>query len=266
MIPKTLHYCWFGGKPLPANQQKYIDGWLRLMPDYKIRRWSESDIDINSVPLVKQAYESGTFAFVADYVRLYALLTEGGIYMDTDVKVKKTFDPYLDYSMFTSYEFHPGYKEYAKMLTMIDGNGRRIAEKDVKIPGAGLMSAIIGAEKGSPFIKDCMSIYHSMGYAELRQRNYTIPSTLAITAEKYGFRYANEFQLLDGNMAVFPSNIFADYRTADKKSVAVHWPTGSWGKRKGVSGRIKSFLYRVRPIRRVYMTVRNIFEKRPLHY
>lgn len=267
MIPKIIHYCWFGKGKMPKGQIKYISEWKKLMPEYKFICWNEDNIDLNISPFLSQAYESGKFAFVADYTRLYALYTIGGIYMDTDVSVKRKFDDFLKYSLFTSYEFHPKYREYDKMLSMIDNYGNRITkDKNLKIPGVGLMSAIIAAEKGCSLIKDCLDMYENMTYKEAREKNYTIPSTLAITAEKYGFRYVNEFQLLDGNIAIFPSNVFADYRTATKDSVAIHNVAGSWSDNKTIINNLKCALYRNKIIRMTYMNVRNLFEKNPIKY
>lgn len=252
---------------MPPKQVGYINKWRQLMPDYEFVCWSEKNMNMKAAPFIVQAYESGTYAFVADYTRLYALFTIGGIYLDTDVVVNERFDRFLSYSAFTSYEFHPGYSEYDRMLTFVDSDGYRIKKGDkTKIPGVGLMSAIIGAEKNSSFIKDCLDMYNNMTYAEAREKNYTIPSTLAITAEKYGFKYSNVFQLLEDNVAIFPSNVFADYRTADRHSVAIHNVAGSWGKKKNMVGVVKSRLYRIGFIRTLYMQMRNLFEKHPLKY
>ena len=104
MIPKKIHYCWFGRGQMPPMAMKCIESWHRFMPDYEYKQWNEDNFDINSIPYVKEAYEAGKFAFVTDYVRLYALYTEGGIYMDTDVEVLKPYDDLLELSGFTGYE------------------------------------------------------------------------------------------------------------------------------------------------------------------
>lgn len=104
MIPRIIHYCWFGRGPMPELALKCIESWHRFMPDYEYKLWNEDNFDITSVPYVKEAYESGKYAFVTDYVRLYALYTEGGIYMDTDVEVLKPYDDLLSLPGFTGYE------------------------------------------------------------------------------------------------------------------------------------------------------------------
>lgn len=94
MIPKKIHYCWFGKGKMPELALKCIESWRVNLPDYELKEWNENSFDINSNFYVKEAYESRKFAFVTDYVRLYALYTEGGIYMDTDVEVLKNLDPF----------------------------------------------------------------------------------------------------------------------------------------------------------------------------
>ena len=89
MIPKIIHYCWFGGKPLPASAKKCIDSWKRFFPQYIIKQWDESNFDVNSIPYTKEAYERGKYAFVSDYARFVVIAKEGGIYFDTDVEVIK---------------------------------------------------------------------------------------------------------------------------------------------------------------------------------
>ena len=104
MIPRIIHYCWFGRGTMPELALKCIESWHKFMPDYEYRLWDEDSFDVTSVPYVKEAYEARKFAFVTDYVRLYALYTEGGIYMDTDVEVLKPYDDLLELSGFTGYE------------------------------------------------------------------------------------------------------------------------------------------------------------------
>lgn len=104
MIPKRIHYCWFGRGQMPDLAIKCIESWHRFMPDYEYKLWNEDNFDLNSNQYVCEAYEAKKYAFVTDYVRLYALYTEGGIYMDTDVEVLKSYDDLLYLSGFTGYE------------------------------------------------------------------------------------------------------------------------------------------------------------------
>ncbi|MDE5608210.1 MAG: glycosyl transferase [Muribaculaceae bacterium] len=95
MIPKIIHYAWFGGKPLPADAQKYIDQWHKLLPDYEIRRWDETNFPLDYNRYTRQAAQMKAWAFVSDVCRLYALDKFGGIYLDTDIELIKTLDPML---------------------------------------------------------------------------------------------------------------------------------------------------------------------------
>ena len=95
MIPKIIHYCWFGNKPIPTKEQKCMKTWQNILPEYKIIRWDENSFDINSNPFTKEAYRLKKYAFVADYVRLYALTTFGGIYLDTDIEIIRSLDDLL---------------------------------------------------------------------------------------------------------------------------------------------------------------------------
>ena len=105
MIPKIIHYCWFGGNPLPPLAQKCIKSWKKYCPDYEIVRWDESNFDINgSLLYVKQAYDKKMWAFVSDYVRPWALVNYGGIYMDTDVELVRPIDCFLQESAFSGFE------------------------------------------------------------------------------------------------------------------------------------------------------------------
>ena len=96
MIPKKIHYCWFGRNPKPALAQKCIRSWKKYCPDYEIIEWNEDNYDLSAAPLyVRQAYEAKKWAFVTDYVRLQVVYEQGGIYLDTDVELRKPLDPLL---------------------------------------------------------------------------------------------------------------------------------------------------------------------------
>ena len=92
-IPKVIHYCWFGRGELPRLAEKCIQSWKKYCPDYEIVCWNEDNFDINQNKYAREAYESGKWAFVSDYVRLKVLYDEGGIYLDTDVELIKSLDP-----------------------------------------------------------------------------------------------------------------------------------------------------------------------------
>ena len=104
MIPKTIHYCWFGKNPLPALAQQCIASWHLHMPDWDYRLWNEDTFDINSTPYTQEAYQQGYYAFVSDYVRLWALQQYGGIYLDVDIFVFRSFEPLLHHTAFAGFE------------------------------------------------------------------------------------------------------------------------------------------------------------------
>lgn len=104
MIPKIIHYCWLSGDPIPDRLQKCMDSWEKKLPTYEFILWDLNRFDINQTLWVKQAFEAKKYAFAADYIRLYAVYNYGGIYLDMDVEVLKTFDSLLDSDYMLAYE------------------------------------------------------------------------------------------------------------------------------------------------------------------
>ena len=100
MIPKIIHFCWLSDDPYPQEIQRCLDSWKEILPDYEIWKWDRKRFDINSVPWTKEAFESKKYAFAADYIRLYALYNYGGIYLDSDVLMYKSFNPLLNLPYF----------------------------------------------------------------------------------------------------------------------------------------------------------------------
>lgn len=253
MIPKTIHYCWFNDTPVPQSLKVCMNSWKKILPDYQWRLWSIRDFDVNSLPWTKEAYEAGALAFVADYVRLYALYTEGGIYMDTDVLMKKTFDPFLNDGFFTAIEYHP------EMIEADETADKRLSPEGknlfpgTRVPGLALLSAILGSEKGHPFLKDAMRFYEQRHFIQKDGSWYTkeiAPDVLALTAEKYGLKYNKDItQLLDERMRIYPSSILgAAYTQVTKDTVAVHLSKGSWRKRN----LLRSFLTKINFYRKIF--------------
>ena len=116
MIPRIIHYCWFGRGPMPDHALKCIKTWHEMMPDYDYMLWNENNFDVNSYSYTKEAYESGKYAFVSDVARLTALEKYGGLYFDVDFRVYKSFDDLLHFKAFAGFE---GSKHNPVMMGMI---------------------------------------------------------------------------------------------------------------------------------------------------
>ncbi len=128
MIPKIIHYCWFGHGSMPQLALDCIESWHKYMPDWEYKLWNEDNFDVNCNPYVKEAYEARKFAFVSDYARLIALRDFGGLYMDVDFLVRKPFDNLLSYKAFAGYE---GSKRHPVMMGVIasEPNGEWVKEQ-----------------------------------------------------------------------------------------------------------------------------------------
>lgn len=138
MIPKIIHYCWLSGDPFPATIQKCIDSWKMILSDYQLMLWDTSRFDVNSSKWVRQAYENKKYAFAADYLRLYALYHYGGIYLDSDVEVLRSFNDLLDLPYFIG----------------VDSQSK-------------IEAAIIGTEPHNKWIGDCLEYYKDRDFVGL---------------------------------------------------------------------------------------------------
>lgn len=206
MIPKVIHYCWFGRGQKPLLAEKCIESWKKYCPDYEIIEWNEDNFDISSNQYVAEAYKSKKWAFVTDYVRLWALYNYGGVYMDTDVEVLKSIDPYLKHHAFSGFE------------------------NATQIP-----TGIMAAEKGFSLIKEQLEFYDTARFImEDGSLNITT-NVVTITNQmrKHGFKPNNQYQELDGYV-FYPNNIFCPFleRLGDKEymkdTVTIHHFAGSW--------------------------------------
>lgn len=106
-IPKVIHYCWFGKKPVPERNRKYMESWKKYCPDYEITEWNESNYDVYKNQYMGQAYDAGKYGYVPDYARIDILYEHGGIYLDTDVELLRNMDELLHLQAFTSFEEYP---------------------------------------------------------------------------------------------------------------------------------------------------------------
>ena len=189
MIPKVIHYCWFSEESIPDNIQKCIDSWQTVMSGYEIRCWDSHSFDFDSVPFVREAYSRRKWAFMADYVRLYAIFNEGGIYLDSDVRVLKSFDTFLESKFFIGTEI-----------------GDAVHNTDICIDGA-----IFGAEKGHSFLERCLRLYEDMHFINEDGTLNNIPQPRVITpiAEReFGYIPKDRLQHLETDIIVYPTSFF----------------------------------------------------------
>lgn len=230
MIPKKIHYCWLSNDPFPRKIRKCMDTWRKMLPDYDFKLWNTHNFDINSVPFVKQAYEQRKWAFAADYIRMYALYHEGGVYLDSDVKVLKPLDSLLNHGFMSSLEYHPTQIEKDGSRAMIDADGHRIKEGFVS--GIQIQAAVMGAEKGNRFIADVLDWYQTHDFINpdgSLLTNVVSPMIYAQVAEKYGFMYKDQDQPLQDDVMIYRSEIFAGNKhEVTPASYAVHLCAHSW--------------------------------------
>jgi hypothetical protein len=226
-IPKKIHWCWLSGDPLPENLQKCVNSWKRVMPGYEIICWDMQRFDIHSVKFVADACAARKWAFAADYIRLYALYTEGGIYLDSDVLVFRKFDKFLNHAAFSGIERHSGKKSWTKNEQFVTGYNA-------------IQAAVIGAGKGNGWIKKCMDYYQKTAFKLKSNGEVDVeisPDVLARCAADYGFRYDahfNALQTLEENIVIYPQKVFATaYTGATLRSHALHLCDGSWYKKTG---------------------------------
>lgn len=227
MIEKTIHYIWLSGERKDYHAWRCIRSWKRHMKDFRIREWHMEDFDWDTMPAyVKEALEMRKWAFVSDYLRLYILYHHGGIYMDSDVRVKDSLEQFMDHRFFSAMEVH----DYHPDPDLVDSQGQALTDRG--IPGMCFQAALMGSEPGHPFLKDCMDYYQEAHFtisSETAMKIPIAPDIYATKARKYGFRYLNQEQHLDKDMAIYPSNIIASspWRLYPE-SVAVHMCAGSW--------------------------------------
>lgn len=240
-IPKIIHLCWLSGDKYPKLIEACIHSWKQQLPDYEIKIWNKDTFDLSSIPFVKEAYENRKWAFAADYIRLYALYHYGGIYLDSDVFVFKSFDSLLDNDVFTAIEY-----------CLSDGSFTTNIE-----------AAVIGAKAGHPFIKSCLDYYEGRHFVKANGTfdQTILPQIIGDIAEReYGFIRKPIEQNLEGGIKILtPASIaHAHIETRSIKSCfAIHLCEGGWYERGkfSVLKRFRSLLLRFfkQPLKTTYM-------------
>ena len=205
-IPKKIHYCWFGGKPLPEEYKNYINSWKKYCPDYKIIEWNENTFDVKSNTYVEEAYKAKKWAFITDYVRLYVLYKYGGIYMDTDVEIIKPIDSFLKHKAFSGFESN-----------------------------ANIPTGIMASEKGFGLYKEFLDYYKDKHFIKV-DGSYDTTTNVAIMTEickKYGLKQDNTKQIIK-DWVLYPSDYFCPKDSSNgvititKNTHVIHHFSGSW--------------------------------------
>ncbi|MEK5104094.1 glycosyltransferase [Cytobacillus sp. FSL M8-0252] len=183
-IPRIIHYCWFGGGEKPELMKQCIRSWEEHLPHYELKQWDESNVDVTCNAYVHEAYQAKKYAFVSDYFRMYALYTEGGVYLDTDVEVYQSFDRFLHYPSFWGFE-----------------EGNYIA------------TSTIGASKGHPLIQYFLESYQSNHFINDDGTFNEWTNVAAITEEmkKKGVICNGQKQVIEEMGVIFEQTIFSPY-------------------------------------------------------
>lgn len=221
MIPKKIHYCWFGRGKKPALVLTCIDSWMRLCPDYELIEWNEDNFDVSSNGYVLEAYQHKKFAFVSDYVRLWAMYNYGGFYMDTDVEVLKSLDEFL----------------YNEGLSGFENSSY-------------IQTGLMGCRENFPLFKELLSYYDEVKFVN-DDRTLNLTTNVEIITNillKNGFKPNGKFQIIKG-LAIYPQNFFCPNLSllTDKEymreTVAIHYFAGSW-KSESVRKRERSWWWK----------------------
>lgn len=206
-IPKIIHYCWFGGNPLPELAQKCISSWKKFFPDYEIKKWNEQNYDVNKILYTKQAYEAKKYAFVSDYARFDILYQYGGLYFDTDVEVIKPMDEILKRGAFAG----------------VERAGSLAAGLGIASPAASsIYKEILDSYKESSFLNEDGS-----------QNLTTVVTRVSDIFKNHGLKDVDEIQTVAG-VTVYPADYFCpkDYITGKlnitQNTHTIHWYDGSW--------------------------------------
>ena len=206
MIPKIIHYCWFGHNTMPKLEKKCLESWKKYCGDYRIIEWNENNCDLKSVRYVREAYEAKKWAFVTDYIRLKVLVEYGGIYMDTDVEVIKPLDSFLSEHAFSGFQ------------------------EENTVP-----TGIMACEKGFSLFDDLMKEYLTRRFFN-EDGTYDVTTNVeAITnaCKQRGLILNNQKQTVDG-FTLYPKDYFCPktFKTGrvecTNNTCTIHYFAGSW--------------------------------------
>lgn len=238
MIPKIIHYCWFGGNPIPQDAQKCIGSWRKFFPDYEIKVWSESNFDINCCTYIREAYEAKKYAFVSDYARFWVLYNEGGIYFDTDVEVIRDMSHIVAKGNFMGIE---------KSLATKALDERKDCEQSIGVnPGLGM-----GAISGEAFLKEMLDLYNKKDHFTIEDG--TVVDYTTNVLRQHGFKEQHCIQTI-ADFTIYPAEYFCPMDSTTgltqvtENTVSIHHYSCSWMDHNTLSWRmheLKNWLIRV---------------------
>lgn len=220
MIPKIIHYCWFGGNPLPESAIKSIESWRKFLPDYEIMEWNESNYNVHKISYVHEAYEAKKYAFVSDYARFDILYQYGGIYFDTDVQVIKPMDDIIAKGAFMG-------REAGSWMTAY-GHPEGLAVA----PGLAL-----GAEADHPLYKEFLDVYKNLQFRleDGTLNTKTICWHVTEILLKHGLTDNNDAVEQVAGAWIYPADVFCpmDHTQGNKvtltdRTVSIHLYDCSW--------------------------------------
>ncbi len=241
-IPKVIHLCWFSGDSYPPEIKKCLRSWKRIIPDYKIKVWTKEMALGIGFDFVKEAISAKKWAFAADVVRLYAIYTEGGIYMDSDILLLKRFDEFMKKDMVFFQECHndPSF--------VLDSEGNAILTSDAPIDGFGVQAAFFMGKPGSLLVKSLLDYYKDLNFI-LPDGSYRVspiaPTIYAKQMERLGYKYTNKHQYICGADIYSSDYIGVDSSTFSDISFAIHCAGHSWApyKKESLWVRFKIFVW-----------------------
>ena len=207
MIPKRIHYCWFGNNPKPRLIQKCLASWKRLLPDWEISEWNETNYDVTKNAYIAEAYKQKKWAFVVDYARFDILNQYGGVFFDTDVELLKPIpDSFLAYQAFTGFE----------------------SDETVN-PGL-----VYASQPDQSVLQAIMSTYEHKQFGEkINGRMENIVDIVTGVLDGKGLKKNNSFQVIEG-IAVFPKEYFCCFNHETQafeigsETISVHHYAASW--------------------------------------
>lgn len=235
MIPKVIHYCWFGRNPLPPLAVKCIESWKKYLPDYEIKEWNEDNFDVNIIPYTSEAYAAKKYAFVSDYARFWILYNFGGLYFDTDVEVIKPMDAIIEKGAFMGLE-----KDY-------DPQSGATACNAVA-PGLGL-----GCNPGLGLYKKILDLYQSLHFNN-PDGTINLKTVVDYTTEllmQDGLKNVSGIQKV-GDIYIYPSEYFCPINIVSHRlhitpnTYTIHHYMASWAN-KSIMWYIKKYLRRLFP-------------------